>query len=403
MRVISCLTTGRLSGVDVFAVQLTRGLSLLGHEAEILLTEPSFRVPDPMPLPRDLAVRQMPAMSRWLGPRRRRWLHDYLVRKAPCVYLPNYDYRHSAVSAVLPVSVICVGHVHSDDPMHYDHARHLGRFWNATVAVSQTVAEKTKSACPEIAARLSTIPYGVPVPESVIRPYRTAGAPLQVLYTGRIDQTQKRSLDLLAILERSLALGANVQLTVLGGGAALGAFLTSAERLLQQGKLRVLPTVPNEQLAEAYARADVLLLPSAFEGLPLSLLEAMAHGCVPVVSDISSGVPEVVEQGVHGFRVGVGDVNGFAQRLVQLAADTELCRRMSEAAHARIANGPYRADKMAARYAELFEQLFADVRSGRYQRPQQSAGRLALEASWIGFTRRARRLLPSEGAGAVGG
>ena len=392
MRVVSCLTTGRLSGVDVFAVQLTRGLTRLGHEAEILLTEPSLRVPDPMPLPRDVAVRQMPAMSKWLVHRRRQWLYDYLVDRSPCVYLPNYDYRHSTVSAALPAEVIVVGHIHSDDPLHYDHARLLHRFWNATVAVSQAVAKRTADACPDATSRLVTIPYGVPTPAALPERQRHGDRPLQVLYTGRIDQRQKRALDLVESVEKAIQLGAHVQLTVVGAGEALGKFLSKAGPLIERDAIRMLPTVPNEQLAGQYAQADVFLLPSAFEGLPLSLLEAMGHGCVPLVSDISSGIPELVEEGVEGFRVAVGDVIGFAGRLKALAGDRQRLARMSQAAFDKIAGSPYRAEIMTAHYAELFKQLDADAQAGRFVRPQPGSGEIALQGGWNGLSRRARRL-----------
>lgn len=391
MRIISCLTTGRLSGVDVFAVHLTRGLTALGHEAEILLTEPQQRVADPLPLPCDVTVRRMPAMSLLLTARRRQWLREYLERRAPCVYLPNYDYRHSAVCAELPNDVVAVGHVHSDDPMHYDHARLLSPYWNATVAVSRETAKRALEYCPALGGTLTTIPYGVPAPQSPPRRHREAGQPLRVLYVGRIEQAQKRVLDLVPIVQRALDNGANVQLTVVGGGPALGVFLDRAQGLMQRGAVRLSPTAPNDQLAEHYRQADVLLLPSAFEGLPVALVEAMAAGCVPVVSDLASGVPELIDQGVEGFRVPVGDIAGFAARLCELAADPEKLAGMSRAAHDRLAGSPYTLERMVGSYAALFERLMDSALAGAYRRPQSRPGQLWLQGSWHGLSRRARR------------
>ncbi len=56
----------------------------------------------------------------------------------------------------------------------------------------------------------------------------------------------------------------------------------------------------HEEVKEQYARADVFILPSYREGLPISLLEAMAHGAVSIASEIT-GIPEVITDGQNGY------------------------------------------------------------------------------------------------------
>jgi glycosyltransferase involved in cell wall biosynthesis len=72
----------------------------------------------------------------------------------------------------------------------------------------------------------------------------------------------------------------------------------------------------------------VFVLPTRLEGLPVALLEAMATGVVPVVSNIESGVPDVVTAEVTGLLPEVGDVGGFAGAIARLATDRELLERM---------------------------------------------------------------------------
>ena len=64
-----------------------------------------------------------------------------------------------------------------------------------------------------------------------------------------------------------------------------------------------------------YEQHDVLVMPSRNEGLPVALLEAGAAALIPVVSDLPSGIPEVVESGVSGYRVPVGDIRRFADAI----------------------------------------------------------------------------------------
>jgi glycosyltransferase involved in cell wall biosynthesis len=80
---------------------------------------------------------------------------------------------------------------------------------------------------------------------------------------------------------------------------------------------------------------DIFVLPSKREGLPRSIMEAMAAG-KPVVATNVRGSRDLVEHGVTGLLVELGDVDGLAQALLQLIRDPELRRRMGEASRAKI-------------------------------------------------------------------
>ena len=73
---------------------------------------------------------------------------------------------------------------------------------------------------------------------------------------------------------------------------------------------------------EALNSADIFLMPSRFEGLPLALLEAMAAGCVPIVSNKGS-IPSVVEDGRNGFLVDPGDITQIVGKLKFLLSEGE--------------------------------------------------------------------------------
>ena len=364
-RIVFGATSGRISGVDVFSVHLVRALVARGFRAEILVTRPDEPTPDPMPFPAGVPVRTLAVTPRtsW----RRRWalLRHELESGDPVVYIPNYDWRHSGISPTLAPSVKVVGVVHSDDPQHYEHALRLGDSWNAIVAVSDTIAREVAALAPLFAPRLATIPYGVPLPAHEPRPPRAADGVLRIVYAGRLARYQKRALDLPCIADALTALGVSFEIVVAGAGPEQSDFLAAASRHLVDGRIRFVGAQPNDSVLALLARADVFLLPSSFEGLPVSLLEAMAHGAVPVVSAVRSGVRELVRDGENGFLVPVGDVAGFAERLALLARAPERLVRMSAAARATIATGPYTAESMCDAYLALFEQ----AASAPFQRP----------------------------------
>jgi len=84
--------------------------------------------------------------------------------------------------------------------------------------------------------------------------------------------------------------------------------------------------------------SDVFLLTSAFEGMPNVLMEAMLAG-IPVVATRVGGVPDLVEDGVHGYLHDVGDIAGIARSLERLLNDPVLRQQMGEAGRDRILSG----------------------------------------------------------------
>ncbi len=104
------------------------------------------------------------------------------------------------------------------------------------------------------------------------------------------------------------------------------------------------------------AAADVFVLPSIKrEGLPRSVIEAMAQGVPPVVTDCG-GSPELVVDGVSGFVVPVGDAGAIAAAVERLRGDSQLRRRLGAAARERITRD-FRIEDTIARTLELYGQL----------------------------------------------
>ena len=90
----------------------------------------------------------------------------------------------------------------------------------------------------------------------------------------------------------------------------------------------------DEALRDLYAAAAVLLFPSRYEGYGLPPLEAMAGGC-PVVSTRVGAVPEFCDDGVTGFLIAPGDVDGMAGAVLELLRNAERRAHMGEAGQAR--------------------------------------------------------------------
>jgi glycosyltransferase involved in cell wall biosynthesis len=108
-------------------------------------------------------------------------------------------------------------------------------------------------------------------------------------------------------------------------------------------------------LERIYADLDVVVLTSRNEGSPVALIEAMAAGR-PVVATLVGGVPDVVQDGVSGILVGVGDAEGLASAVEQLIKDPARRRIMGETGRQRVQQ-VYSADRLLRDIDELYQEL----------------------------------------------
>jgi glycosyltransferase involved in cell wall biosynthesis len=108
---------------------------------------------------------------------------------------------------------------------------------------------------------------------------------------------------------------------------------------------------------ELLTAADVVLLPSTSEGLPLTLLEAQASG-TPVIAAPTAGIPEIVEDGHSGFLVAAHDSQGYAARIEQLLAAPDLVQQVTSAALDRCRR-LHSWKAYHARMAELYSEVLA--------------------------------------------
>ena len=93
--------------------------------------------------------------------------------------------------------------------------------------------------------------------------------------------------------------------------------------------------VDNADMPALYATADLVLNTSTVDNMPISLLEAFASG-VPVVSTDAGGIPDMVDDGITGLLVPVGDVQAMAAAAMRLLQDRALAARLTQAALSRV-------------------------------------------------------------------
>jgi glycosyltransferase involved in cell wall biosynthesis len=140
---------------------------------------------------------------------------------------------------------------------------------------------------------------------------------------------------LLQAMARVLREGWNVRLRLVGEGPDGSALMSRAAALGLTDLVIFEGSVNHERVIRLYAGADLFVLSSFDEGVPVVLMEAMAME-VPCVATHVAGIPELIRNGVDGLLVPPGDEEGLAHAICQLLQDPVLRRRLGESARLRI-------------------------------------------------------------------
>ena len=178
--------------------------------------------------------------------------------------------------------------------------------------------------------RIVEIPNGVELPERMADPGNHSDA----IYMGNFSQGMElKGFDvLLKAWSKAIQIEPGMRLRLFGGGNAQ----PWKEYAQNQGiGESVVFEGSTDDVGSAYRQGGFLLLPSRIEGLSNALLEGMASGLPAIVSDIPGNIA-VVNDGVEGFVVPVGDVDLLANAMVKLFQSSTLRAQMGRAARERI-------------------------------------------------------------------
>ena len=178
-----------------------------------------------------------------------------------------------------------IGVLHADDEHYYHLAARDGHALAAVVCVSSRIAKNASERLGWPPERLHRIPCGITLSP---RPVRSPQCVVpRLIWVGRVDQRQKRVLDLPRILMAISELGIEATLDVVGDGPDRALLEDHVKSSRLGDSVRWHGWSSSEAIQRLLEAADVLLLPSNFEGMPIAVMEALAAGCGVVASQVS--------------------------------------------------------------------------------------------------------------------
>lgn len=266
-----------------------------------------------------------------------RWIIAQLANDPPDVFVPNFLIAALYASRWIKAAGIpTVAVLHSDDKFYRailsQFVFGFGQYQvSALACVSRFLMQAVAGgASSPVLSRC--LPCGAPLPT------QTATAPIETLclvYVGRLEEEQKRISDVTKALCNAVREVPGTEAIIYGEGAGRAA----VERILQE-QGRGLPIVlggrlESDQVQSHVLKCHALVLLSDYEGLPISLMEAMACGVVPICLDIRSGIPELVEHDTTGLLV-KDRQEDFVKAVRRLREEPSLWQHLSDGSRQKI-------------------------------------------------------------------
>jgi glycosyltransferase involved in cell wall biosynthesis len=262
-----------------------------------------------------------------------RWILTQLEPAPPRVFIPNFVVpAYFAARWLRQAGAATVAVLHSDDPWYRELQSEFvfgDPTWRVSnvVSVSQHLHSQVvaRGLLPDQAALY--IPYGVHVPATVARP---SLSPFRIAYLGRLAETQKR---IRLVVETLLTVCREVPQTeavICGDGPERQTVLDALQQAGPGLPVHWMGSIDSASVPTVLQHVHAVLLMSDFEGLPISLLEGMAAGCVAIASKMQSGIPQLIQSWQTGVLVDQTPAS-VVSAIHRLAANPELTRSIAEA------------------------------------------------------------------------
>lgn len=243
--------------------------------------------------------------------------------------------------------------------------RWLWRDADAIVAVSNGLRDFASQTAPDLP--IEVISNAIELSVFTPRPRSEHNGPVRLVFVGRFNSA-KRVDSLVTVAALLPGKGADdFELWLIGDGERR----PDIERAVLDHELTrrvsILGWLTREQLVDHYRRADVFVTATGWEGMPNTVLEAMACG-LPVVATRAPGLEELVREGVNGYLVNLNDTHALADRLVALINNPYERQRMGKESR-KIAEREFAWDYIAEQYVGIYRRICGDPAGSRTDQP----------------------------------
>lgn len=276
-----------------------------------------------------------------------------LISDKPGIVFTNFPIELGCLH-IYPTSKVVVFAVH--DEWYIQNAIRYGFLIDVYVCHNPAIFDELQRIMPDRRGDIYYLPYGI-IPAPGVRQSNLSD-PLKILFIGRLH-VMKGVYDLPQIDDRLKKANINCIWTIVGDGPEREEFL---RQVGDRPNFSHLSPETSEEVLQVAMQNDVFILPSRLEGMPVSLLEAMSAGLVPVIADFNKGIWSVVTEDI-GRVLPAGDIDAFASAISSLDKDRQLLDTMGQQARRKIESS-FDAVRNTQAYYEVFKK-YPTLKSGK--------------------------------------
>jgi glycosyltransferase involved in cell wall biosynthesis len=216
--------------------------------------------------------------------------------------------------------------------------------------VKKTIIEEYGLSCENV----PMIYNGADIKKCLVKTDYSFHGTIKILHVGRLTSVKNQDL-LIDVIKRLCDNGFNVSLDLYGEGGKKNEYQEKILTLNLQGKVNLKGLT--DDVYPVMHRADIFVLPSIYEGMPMTLIEAMGTG-LPIIASKVGGIPDMIENGKEGLLINPS-FDELYKCIEKLIRDEGLRRHLG--VNARRKSIDFSTEVMAKNYSDLYERRLKDI------------------------------------------
>lgn len=262
------------------------------------------------------------------------------LKKLPCIIISCFLDSILDMGVVLkkyfPKDVKLVMAIHSYSYVFHDRFDEVSNLVDSFICVSKDIEYFLIKKGIDL-KKIHHLVGPVDCEKNLLRKYQTYNKKINIAYGGRLEVIDKRADYLIELTDYLEELNIDYKLNIAGEGS----FKSNIQEFIDLNnlskKINLLGFIKHKLMIQFWQQNDIYINLSDIEGNCLSMMEAMANGCIPIVTK-TSGTNESITDNYNGYILEKGDIRGIAEKIKFISENRELLKLFGDRSHKKIYN-----------------------------------------------------------------
>jgi glycosyltransferase involved in cell wall biosynthesis len=253
--------------------------------------------------------------------------------KGSNIVLACHDWLELSIITLLGLNYPVVFFLHGDYEFYYNSAVKNERYISRFIVPTKSIKIKLIELIPHRELDILMISFPVPV----LRIPKLSYSKISCAYYVADLCDQNKNFDFIPKLDDMLlSNGLSINWNIAGGGMSMTQF-TNCWRRYDSSRIKYFGYISQNELTKYLSQSNIFILPSYVEGLPISLVQSMRVGLVPIVNNWSDSILEYIEHEKNGFIVNNCDIKAFGDIIIYLSNNIQYLKSCSDNAKSSVA------------------------------------------------------------------